>query len=120
MNSLRDWPVSPASGVVIRGLPANTTEREVKSLLLFAGDMIQCGLRPSSPGDDSVTAWATFASHEAAVQARAALDGKNGPQGLLSVELDKGTISRPPIGTRRNTTDGGLKGNQSELLQREY
>ncbi|KAF8460315.1 hypothetical protein BDZ91DRAFT_428513 [Kalaharituber pfeilii] len=115
MNSLRDWPVSVTS-IIIKGLPGNTTEREVKSLLLFAGDLIQCGLRSSSPGGDKVTAWATFSSHEAALQAKTALDGKNGPQGVLTVELDKG--SRPPIGARRNTTDGGLIGSQSNLYEK--
>lgn len=110
MNCLRDWPPSIPS-IIIRGLPGNTTEREVSSLLLFAQDLINCGLRSTSPGGDKVTAWATFNSQEAALQAKAALDGKNGPQGLLTVELDKG--SRPPIGTRRNTTDGGLISTQS-------
>jgi len=83
----------------------------VKSLLLFARDLIQCGLRSTSPGGANISAWATFNSHEGALQAKALLDGKTGPQGVLTVELDKG--SRPPIGTRRNTTDGGLMGTQS-------
>lgn len=108
MNSLRDWPITSVAGIIINGLPGNTTEREVKSLLLFARDLLQCGLRSTSPGGDKISAWATFNSHEGALQAKALLDGKNGPQGILNVELDKG--SRPPIGTRRNTTDGGLIG----------
>lgn len=116
MNSLRDWPITSVAGIIINGLPGNTTEREVKSLLLFARDLVQCGLRSTSPGGDNVSAWATFNSTEGALQAKALLDGKNGPQGVLTVELDKG--SRPPIGTRRNTTDGGLMGTQNTMYEK--
>lgn len=118
MNSLRDWPVSTSvAGIIISGLPGNTTEREVKSLLAFVQDsLVQFGLRSTSPGGDKASAWATFNSREGALQAKALLDGKNGPQGVLTVELDKG--NRPPIGTRRNTTDGGLIGTQSNLFDK--
>ncbi|KAI5796337.1 hypothetical protein DFH27DRAFT_112822 [Peziza echinospora] len=117
-NSLREWSASPAVALSIHGLAGNTTEREVKSLLLFAKGLIQCGLRSTSPGGGRVSAWATFSSHEAALSAKEALDGKNVHQGLLTVEFDK--PSRPPIGARRNTTDGGLLSSQNSLYDKYH
>ena len=97
------------ASVLMRKLPRNTTQEALRSMLLFAKDLIDVEFVPNEYEDDMefLTAVAFFQSLTAAKEARAMLDGKMNSTGQASmiVELTNRTPSAP-LG-RRNTVDHG-------------
>lgn len=69
----------------IRKLPPNYSERDLKTMLLFAKDLQDVRL-----ANDNLTAFALFGSHQSALQAQDCLNGKSidgSDSNVLSVEL---------------------------------
>lgn len=95
------------TAVLMRKLPRNTTHEALRSMLLFAKDLVDVEFVPTEYEDDIdyVTAVAYFQSLNAAKEARTMLDGKPNSTGQANmiVEVTNRTPSAP-LG-RRNTVD---------------
>jgi RNA recognition motif-containing protein len=105
------FPADPASGGEIRihHLPANTTEDQVRLILLFSQDLREVRIVPPKPQDMGyASAYVTFNTSAGAQQARQMLDGKvlGSDDAELRVEIVSGssTFIPPPIATTRAST----------------
>lgn len=96
------------AAIVIRGLPRNSTLESLRTMLLFAKDLVDADFLPFDPSEDSgfSTAVARFHTVEAAHQARTMLDGKPNSTNEANMIVDVvSPHSGPPTGVRRYTID---------------
>ncbi|EEP78820.1 predicted protein [Uncinocarpus reesii 1704] len=93
------------TAILMRNLPKNTTDETLRSMLVFAKDLISASLISKQNPEDGTfeTAVAFFKSRSAAEEARDMLDGKRNftDEADMVVEL----LSEPPALHRRNTID---------------
>jgi len=97
--------------LLLRKLPSNSDREAVRNILLFAKDLVDCELVPSSrfPDDHGfASAVAHFQTLEGAKEARDLLNGKRNATKEAALVVDLLHDSQPgAIGSRRNTVDGG-------------
>ncbi|KAF2087082.1 hypothetical protein K490DRAFT_42609 [Saccharata proteae CBS 121410] len=97
--------------ILIRKLPRNTGDEALRSMLLFAKDLINTEfVKPEFAEDKGfVSAIARFRTVAGAQEARDRLNGKANAAGdaKMIVELLPTSAVTGPIGARRNTVDGG-------------
>ncbi|KAF2715846.1 hypothetical protein K431DRAFT_236771 [Polychaeton citri CBS 116435] len=102
-----DSDIRPATAILIRRLPSTTSHEALGSMLLFAGDLIDCDLIRSPYPEDRgyATARARFASFSGAVDAQQKLNGKpnTAKETTMIVELQGGGGA---VFERRATIDG--------------
>ncbi|KAF2843237.1 hypothetical protein M501DRAFT_926239 [Patellaria atrata CBS 101060] len=103
--------------ILMRKLPQNTSDDTLRSMLLFAKDLIDVERIPSEsayPEDQGFsTAVARFKTLASAHEARDRLNGKTNAanNAKMIVDVWQHGIS-PTLGTRRNTIDGTSTGNR--------
>ncbi|KAI5867620.1 hypothetical protein GGS23DRAFT_592920 [Durotheca rogersii] len=97
---------SPASSVLIRRLPPDTTEEKLRLMLLFSQELVEIEMvapdRPDDPGFQS--AIVRFKTTTGAQQAKDMLHGKS--ISLSDVELIVEIVSSSPTTSRRYPIDG--------------
>lgn len=97
------------SAILIRRLTRNMTDKELRSMFLFATEFIESEfVAPELPEDQNyVSAVARFKTSAAALEAKAMLDGKpnTATEANMIVELLGGPAMGPYL-PRRNTVDG--------------
>ncbi|KAF7593238.1 cell cycle RNA binding protein whi3 [Aspergillus hancockii] len=102
--------IRPGAGgaILMRKLPNNTSREALRSMLLFAKDLVDVDFEPASLPDDSgyLTAVARFSTVASAEEARALLDGKpnSNNDANMIVEMYNGLVGSN-MGPRRNTID---------------
>ncbi|KAE8145890.1 hypothetical protein BDV25DRAFT_170164 [Aspergillus avenaceus] len=102
--------IRPATSgaILMRKLPCNTSREALRSMLLFAKDMVDVDFEPTGLPDDNgyLSAVARFSTVAAAEEARALLDGKpnSSNDANMIVEMYNGPIG-PALASRRNTVD---------------
>jgi RNA recognition motif. (a.k.a. RRM, RBD, or RNP domain) len=104
--------------ILIRRLPRSTNQAALRTMLLFAKDLVVSEIAPNEYPEDGnfVTAAAFFQSLAGANEARAMLDGKPNStnDAIMIVE-----ISQPPtigsLGPRRNTLDTSVRGSSNPI-----
>jgi hypothetical protein len=121
VENYRAWPstgggqMGAGSTILIRKLARNMTERELRSMFLFAKDFIDSDFLPHELADDQryASAVARFKTSAAAAEAKLMLDGKpnTSTEANMIVEIlpGSGVMMGPNLG-RRNTVDGTLTG----------
>ncbi|KAJ5689445.1 hypothetical protein N7462_003837 [Penicillium macrosclerotiorum] len=100
---------SGGGAILMRKLPRNTSREALRSMLLFAKDLVDADFVNSDlPEDDGfLSAIARFNSLPAAEEARAMLDGKPNSKNdaHMVVEMYPGPVGSNLSNTRRNTID---------------
>ncbi|KAK2750421.1 hypothetical protein FQN57_003901 [Myotisia sp. PD_48] len=99
------------TAIRMRGLPRNTSYEALRSMLLFAKDLVDAEFVPNEYPDEPnyLTAVALFETREAAAEAQGMLNGK--PNSTNEVNMIVEVLSVPPPATasamisRRNTID---------------
>ncbi|KAI9780561.1 MAG: cell cycle RNA binding protein whi3 [Geoglossum umbratile] len=94
------------SSVAIHKLPRNISERELRSLLLFAKDFVGVDILPAEHSEEGrfISAIARFESLAGAHEVRNALDGKPNSSGDANLIVQ--VLSGAQHAGRRNTYDG--------------
>lgn len=103
----QDAKATPA--ILMRRLPGTTSAEALRSMLIFAKDLIDADFIPSKHSDDKgyLCAVARFRSIAGAREARDRLDGKANAANDANMIVELLSDSLPgPIGLRRNTVDG--------------
>ena len=98
-----------AGGVILmRKLPRNTSREALRSMLLFAKDLVDADFVPTEMPEDSgfLTAIARFDTLAAADEARALLDGKPNSKNDANMVVEVLSALHPP---RRNTIDSSAR-----------
>lgn len=97
------------ASILMRRLPRNLTQEALRSMLLFAKDLVDVEFVPNEYDDDAsfLTAVAHFTSVNAAKEARAMLDGKPNSTGKANMIVDIVPPSSTSSLGRRNTVDHG-------------
>lgn len=102
--------IRPGTGgaILMRKLPKNTSLELLRSMLLFAKDLVDIEFELNIPPEDNgyVSAVALFSTVAAAEEARALLDGKpnSNNDANMIVEMYNGPVGST-LGPRRNTID---------------
>ncbi|KAI9783296.1 MAG: cell cycle RNA binding protein whi3 [Peltula sp. TS41687] len=108
-SSLGDSGSGAGSAILIRKLTRNMTDKELRSMFLFATEFLESEfVAPELPEDQNfVSAVARFKTTTAALEAKAMLDGKpnTATEANMIVELLGGPAMAPYL-PRRNTVDG--------------
>ena len=102
------WHQRPAPAVLIRRLPRNIGIDAVKSLLLFAGDLIDAEIIQSPYPDDQkyATAMARFQTTGSAIEVQQRLNGKPNTANEANMIVETySTTSISGVFERRNTID---------------
>ncbi|CAI6340848.1 unnamed protein product [Periconia digitata] len=95
--------------IFLRKLPPKSDKDSLSNILLFAKDLIDCEVVPTSRYHDDkghVSAIARFGSLESAKEARDLLNGKRMSDSTLIVEMAQDSLPGA-IGSRRNTAENG-------------
>lgn len=97
----------PGTAILMRRLPKNTTPEALRSMLLFAKDLVDTDFITSELEEDTVfqTAVASFRTAEAANEAQVMLNGKPNTAGLANMIVEVIGTSPAPSSARRNTID---------------
>lgn len=97
--------------IFLRKLPSNSDREAVRNILLFAKDLVDCEMVPSSrfPDDQGfASAVAHFQTLEGAREARDLLNGKRNATKDATLVVELLQEGQPgAIGSRRNTVDSG-------------
>ncbi|KAK2761136.1 hypothetical protein FQN54_001656 [Arachnomyces sp. PD_36] len=106
---------SGAATILIRGLPFSTTLESLRTMLLFAKDLLDADIlgndyTDANNGSSLLTAVARFATLDAAQQARAMLDGKPNSTNEANMSVDVLGSTPPTMNPRRYTIDNTLGG----------
>ncbi|KAG2416070.1 hypothetical protein HFD88_007262 [Aspergillus terreus] len=111
-QSLNGFVRSSVSGgaILMRNLPSNTSREALRSMLLFAKDLIDVDFDSAGLPDEKgyLSAIARFGTVAAAEEARALLNGKpnSNNDATMIVEMYDGPAGPSPLGgPRRNTID---------------
>ena len=102
--------------ILMRKLPRNTTREALRSMLLFAKDLLDADFVPNEFDDDQgfLTAVARFQTAAAATEAQAMLDGKPNTAGEAKMIVE--IIGDASVGSmgRRKTTDPASSRNATQ------
>lgn len=105
--------------IFLRKLPSNSDREAVRNILLFAKDLVDCELVPSSrfPDDQGfASAVAHFQTLEGAKEARDLLNGKRNATKEAALVVELLQDSQPgAIGSRRNTVDSAASTRQGSM-----
>lgn len=114
MNGTNNNGLYNGAMIVIRGLPRNASFDSLRTMLLFAKDVVDAEFIPNDPGEDPSfsTAVARFHSLDAAHQARDMLDGKPNStnEANMVVDVVSPHNTAPATGLRRYTIDNTVRG----------
>lgn len=107
-----------SAAILIRKLTRNMTDKELRSMFLFATEFLESEfVAPELPEDQNyVSAVARFKSYAAALEAKAMLDGK--PNTATEANMVVEILPAPGLGPtlpRRNTVDGTLNRGPSSV-----
>ncbi|KAF2213935.1 hypothetical protein CERZMDRAFT_38261 [Cercospora zeae-maydis SCOH1-5] len=103
------WNQRPAPAVLLRRLPRSIAIEEVKTMLIFAGDLIDTELVRSPYPDDQgfATAVARFQTTDSAIEVQQKLNGRpNSTKEANMIVETYSTTSISGVFERRNTIDG--------------
>lgn len=97
----------PGTAILMRRLPKNTTPEALRSMLLFAKDLVDTDFVSSDFEEDNMyqTAIASFQTVEAANEAQAMLNGKPNTAGMATMIVEVIGSSSASSSARRNTID---------------
>lgn len=101
------------AAILIRGLPLNTSLESLRTMLLFAKDLVDADFLRSEYSEDNnfLTAVARFQTLDAAEQARTMLDGKPNSTNDANMIVDVVPGNNgPPAAARRYTIDNTTRG----------